>query len=331
MTTRPYLKAEAIINSLCITLNSTYPSDDLESSLQRIRGMLAHLPEGSLCIVHDGKRIRFFEWINKEKKYLKKNSDKVYLLARKRYLLTLQKALIMKASVRCRDENWNKCFEKLANLIREYEEGRLALARIVLTKKQYSWFVGGYKQKRFVSENPKLQLTTKLQVPVRSKSEQNIGNKLLDFAVANHYEERLRINVSALVDALESDLIRNNLLDGPLYYYQGNCCIWNVPKELQWMNATGSAWRTYNSRTGCLTIHPDFTVMLIDGSLLYWEHEGLLDKFIYRTNARERSCLMRICNNISQENIIETSELESNDPAALDVIIQTKILPRLWF
>ena len=134
-----------------------------------------------------------------------------------------------------------------------------------------------------------------------------------------------------LVDALQKDLKEQGLPSRQLYYYQSGTCFWNVPEHLQWMNAPGSVWRTYDSRSGCILIHPDYTIMLADGSLVYWEHEGLLENFSYRTNSTERISIMQIAGGIPRENILETTESQANDRQELSQIIERRILPRLWF
>ena len=166
---------------------------------------------------------------------------------------------------------------------------------------------------------------------MRSKSEQNIGNVLWDFAVPIHYEERLTINVQKLVENLAADIEKENHSITNLHYISHGSCWWNLPKEYSGMNASGSLWHTYDYRTGCVHIHPDYTIMLADGTLVFWEHEGLFAKYPYRANASERICIMRYPGGIPMQNIIETTEVEGNNRDALEEIIKTQILPRLWF
>ena len=151
-----------------------------------------------------------------------------------------------------------------------------------------------------------------------------------------HYEEAMWIYVKPLVDELLRDLIEEQFLpkgadDRQLYDWRGNYIRWNVPAKLEWMNAPGSIWRTYDSRTGCIRIHPDFTIMLADGGLLLWEHEGLLTNFVYRMNAGERASIMRLAGNIPRERLIETLEAQANDRQELEQIVETRVLPCLWF
>ncbi len=326
---RPF-EAEAIISSLLIALEAPiYPSP-----IKRLQGAITAVQNEPFVIVHDRNNVFFYEG----KKYLQKKSDRLYTLAKKRYNESLLAVLVLYSSRPARNSSSyerykRKCdaaFDRLAKCLRDYEKGNLDVARIVLSSKQYAWYVGKYRKKA-IGEDEVKGLRTKLDIPIRSKSEQNIGDCLWEYAVINHYEERLQINVQKLVIQLEKELHESRQVKGKLYYYHNGACVWNVPGELQWMNSSGSVWRTYDDRSGCITIHPDFTIMLADGSILYWEHSGLLDDFIYRNNASERITLMRYFNGDKNQTVIETSELESNDKGALQHIIKTRIISRIWF
>lgn len=71
--------------------------------------------------------------------------------------------------------------------------------------------------------------------------------------------------------------------------------------------------------------------MLADGTMLYWEHEGLMDNIVYRINAIDRVFVMRSAGNISPLTIIETEERDSIDRDALENIIRTRVVPGIWF
>lgn len=323
-----YLDSEAIVRSLRIAFSQ---HTDFNDSIRRIKGMITNLPLESVHIVYDRGRVYFYEQGKTKRVYLRKNSERLYLLARKRYLKELLKMMVMRDTYQCDSEIWDQQFDRLASLIRDFAKGNLELARIVLTPKQYEWFTRSYKQKQYIPEPGTKPLATDHQIIIRSKSEQNIGNALERFAAAYHYEEQLQINVQRIVEELEKDLIKTNQLNGPLFYYRGKTCYWNVPDELQFLNAQGSMWHTYNYRTGCVLIHPDFKIMLSNGDILFWEHEGLIIKFIYRVNSMERIAIMRICGGIDARHIIETTEAESSDKRALEEIIKREIIPRMWF
>ena len=308
---------------------------DYSAAMQRLINTINRLPSGRLQISHINNGIYFYL----DRKYLRKDSDLLYSLARKRYCVTLLQVIEIHARrpaanssayakfVSRRDE----AFGKLEQLIRDFSAGNLKLDRIVLTPQQYAWYRGRYKKKYFDKDQMATDLTIPQGDPVRSKSEQRIGIELHNFAVPCHYEELLLINVQKLVRSLEMELRDRNQFRGKLYSYQGYSCIWNVPDELSWMNAPSSIWRSYDSRTGCLRIHPDYTIMLADGSLLYWEHEGLMHQFYYRVNASERVEIMHQAGRIPKEQIIETNELQANEREILQEIIRNQILPYLWF
>ena len=323
-----YLDAQAVIRSLKIAFESPV---DANTSSQRIRGFLSHLPASSLYMKSYHKGVFFYESTGSDILYLNKQSDRLYLLARKRYLETLLQTIELAGGNVCDNEAWEKQFEKLAKLISQYAKGNLDVARIVLTNRQYGWLTRPFKQKQVIVKKNETPLKTDNGVIIRSKSEQNIGNRLWHLGIPNHFEEQLQINVMRLANELESYLSETHQLSGSLYYYHRGVCYWNVPEHLQFMNASGSVWHTFNYLTGCITIHPDYTIMLIDSSLLYWEHEGLLIDFVYRTNAAERVAIMRICGDIDQHHLLQTTENESNDRQVLDEIIKTQIVPRIWF
>ena len=394
---KQYLDFEAIICSLHYSFKILInPS----LSAQRIRGMISRLPTESLRIIHNRKKVSFYIYENDNCSYIRKDSDKLYLLARKRYLKELLKTIEVRAKYGYESERFERQFERLAKLVRDFAAGNLDVARIVLNQKQYKWFTGSYKKKQLIPKDGEKPLTIpyidctkynfglsagnavrypreknggstvrskpgqddKRSKPsqddktvvrsksrqedgtivrsrsrqedgtiVRSKSEQNIGNVLWDFAVPIHYEERLTINVQKLVENLAADIEKENHSITNLHYISHGSCWWNLPKEYSGMNASGSLWHTYDYRTGCVHIHPDYTIMLADGTLVFWEHEGLFAKYPYRANASERICIMRYPGGIPMQNIIETTEVEGNNRDALEEIIKTQILPRLWF
>ncbi len=328
--------ADAVIRSLHVAIKGI---SDYPSACARLRNRLRPFPKESLHISHQHGGVYFYC----NDKYLRKKSALLYSLARKRYCETLLNVLTLFSqapplrSPENRDQ-WDRCDAALADLdalIRDFADGNLQLERILLTREQYAWYTGRYIKKFRPKTESQRPADRVLTIPygdqVMSKSEQNIGYTLWDYAVPCHYEEQLLINVQALVDELQEELKKRNQLGQFLFCYQGNICYWNVPEELAWMNAPGSIWRTYDSRTGCIRIHPDFTIMLADGGLLLWEHEGLLTNFVYRMNAGERASIMRLAGNIPRERLIETLEAQANDRQELEQIVETRVLPCLWF
>ena len=337
---KKFLDYEAVIRSL---MSSFSNPPNITRSTQRIRGMISRLPSSPLYIIHTRGYVYFFEGTEDGNTYLRRDSEMLYLLARKRYLKELLKTIEVRAKYGSESERFERQFERLAKLVRDYAAGNLDVARIVLNQKQYKWFTGSYKKKQLIPKDGEKPLTIPYidctefksgqddKTIVRSKSEQNVGNAFWDFAVPIHYEERLTINVQKLVEELAADIEKENHSIKNLHYIRGGSCWWNLPNEYSGMNAPGSLWHTYDYRTGCVHIHPDFTIMLADGTLVFWEHEGLFAKYPYRANASERICIMRYPGGIPMQNIIETTEVEGNDRDVLDEIIKTRILPRLWF
>ena len=321
--------------------------------------------------VLNNKYCQFYVYIDGKQIYLSKSDPFLYELARKRYLKQLLKVLELydaqymcledkeklidqskkfdgtrsteKSNARGDMSRWamkkiiaeqQKHLQKLLDLIVLLEKGNLDLARIVMTPRQYKWYTSPYKKKLLTEEmlmaDGKPILRTVNGILMRSKSEQKIGNKCEAFAAPYHYEEQLRLNVLQLVRKLEQSLF--SWLNGRnLFYPKGNTCYWNVPDELKWMNATGSIWRAFDYRSGKITIYNDFRFLFADDTFGFWEHEGSMDDFKYRSNANERCSVMRLSGDVAEDNLIETSEAQANDDAALEEILATRILPRMWF
>ena len=140
------------------------------------------------------------------------------------------------------------------------------------------------------------------------------------------------INVKPFVDSLCEALQKAGFPSSRKpYYYNNGVCYWNVPREFDFMNLPGSVWHTYDARTGTVLIYPDFTIMLNDGSLFIWEHDGLIDQPLYRFNAGERFFVLQVCNSISRENMLVSYEKDVTDAKALQNLIRDYILKRLWF
>ena len=322
------ITSKAVIRSLGIALESVADPSQKASSIRR---KLSKFPPGKLYVMHDGSYIRFYERIDDKKAYLKKGSDRAYMLARKRYLTALIDTLVAVSVDGVGSDRSNEKFEGLASLIEDFYKGNLDLARIAFAPGQYEWFVGKYQRKKISPEDSHVLLKNSYGDAVRSKSEQSVGNRLWDNGIPCLYEEQLIVNVQHLVDGMVRELIDEGWKETNIFYYRGGICYWNVPKKLQFMNAPGSLWHTYDYRSGNIRIYPDYTIMLADCTRIYWEHEGLLDSLVYRINAMDRIFVMRSAGDISPLDIIETEERESVDPEALDHIIRTRIIPRIWF
>lgn len=302
--------------SLNIALHSNY---DKPAACARVRRRLAATDKGVLYFRHDRGYVNFYENVNEKHKYIPKKSNHLYSLAQRKYLGLLLRVL---------ENNTPENISLLMNLIDEFAKGNLNIARIVLTPGQFSWATKDYPKKKIDLSKAKF---TKNNIPVRSKSERDIGNALEDLAVIYHHDERQIVKVYPLVRSLESDLRESDALKGNLNYIRDSACIWRVPKKLEWMNSPGSIWRAYNPRTGNIIIYNDFKIMLADNDIICWEHDGMTDDFIYRSNASEREMILKYTKTVKRGNFISTFEFEVDDKNYLNHIIATEILPRLWF
>ena len=171
---------------------------------------------------------------------------------------------------------------------------------------------------------------------MRSIAEREIINTYDEYAVPLHYEEQQFIYVKPLIDRLFEDLVDSGFMGrgahfSQLYDFLDNRIHWNVPAELELMNAPGSIWKTYYPPRGTITMHPDIKIILADNSVFLHEHEGMMDKFIYRFNASERSAILKYTGTIRPENLLETYENDIDMPEKRAAIVERCVLPRLWF
>lgn len=323
---KQYIKAEAFNRSIELALNSSINTDE---ALQRIKRTIAALPPDKLYHGHHNGWISFYKRINGKQVYLSKASNEVYLLARRRYLLLLQSILELTNS---RDEKSinarRDLIKEIQKLVCDYASGNLDIARIVMTPKQYKWFISPFPQKTI---DKSIAYESSGGIFVRSKSERDIMHSFEAFAVPAHYEERTQVDVQLLVEALYAALKKAGKLNGTLFYFSNGACRWHVPKELEWMNSPGSLWSTYSYRTGKITIFDDFKIMLANNELLIWEHLGMCSDFIYRSSAGERSMVLRYTKAVPRGNLIETFEHEVDSTEKITEILAREVLPRLWF
>ena len=135
------LDINTLIHSIHTALNETL---DFSRAETRLRHLLSRMPEETLQIFHDKTNVYFYS----NKKYIRKKSDKIYPLARKRYYTTLLKTIEAFASrsinPKSHKKKCDKAFAALEKLLRDFAAGHLELERIVLSRQQYSWFYGQY-------------------------------------------------------------------------------------------------------------------------------------------------------------------------------------------
>ena len=302
---------------------------DPKRSIERIRKSLNRLPEDSLYVSSQDHNITFYTKVDGEQKYLSKKTKQIHSLARRRYQTMLLEILQLSDSSRKKDiKRRAACICKLQDFIRGCAKGGLDIAPIVLTKTQRNWFTRDFKQKYINLDSP---FKSANGMPLRSKSERDVINSYDDFAVPIHYEEQMIIDVRSLVDKLERTLLKEGSLKGLLYSFDDKRIYWNVPRELQWMNTRGSIWKTFDPPSGTLAIFNDVRGMFADGSLFVHEHEGMMDDFVYRCNASERSSIIKYTGVVSRDNFIETYEQEIDTPEKAHAIVERLVLPRLWF
>ena len=334
--TTDYLRAENFNRSIEIALRGRF---NKEEAIMRVTRRLAACPEGTLYIRRDRENVAFYVRIDGKQKYVPKNSEQLYWLARRKYLELLLKALELtgrddERSKRKREET----IAKIQETVTKFDQGKLNLSRIVMTQAQYNWYFGQYYKKsisrrggELVGDNGISFQNTGQGEKVRSKSERDIGNALEYYGVPYHYEERLVMDVRHLVDSLRKYLAEEGKLMEPLFDYYEGSCHWNVPPEFEWMNSRGSLWRTYNDAAGTVTIYTDFRFLFVDHHVGIWEHEGNIEDFIYRTNAGERLMIMLMTGNVGWGDLTVTYERDVNNANTLNMIIEESIVPRLWF
>lgn len=319
------LDPEAIIRSLEIALSKPF---DYSAATRRLNGSLSKIPPGTLHIKKYRQYYRFVEFADGKQICLRKTSSRVYELARRRYCGLLLHALKCHGNqLDVSKDSHKESINSLASFIRLLAAANMDVARVVLTSRQYEWYTRPFRQK---PNNVEPALFTEGKIRVRSKSEKEIGNAFEAFAVPYHFEEVLRINVRELVDSLAASL-HLRPVNGSLFHYMNRLCYWNVPSELDWMNSSGSLWLTYDTNSGYVTIYPDFRIMLADGSLIFWEHEGLVLDFNYRNNATEREIVMKYAADIPASHLIATYEKDTLDSMRLGEIIKNEVLPYLFW
>lgn len=301
---------------------------DVETSVKRLRKRFIGLPDKPLYVSDDRGNITFHTLENGKQKYVSKKTNEIYVLARRRYQTYLVEALELTGSRRlCDIKRRQFLINKIQSFILSCSKGNLDIARIVLSSQQLKWFKGRFHQKYIDPNSP---FKSAQGVPVRSKSERDITNGLDDQAVPHHYEEETIIYVKPLVDKLEAMLAGGS--PKPICLFDERGAIrWLVPKELEWMNANGSIWKAYDPVSGTIAIFNDIIIMLADGTILIWEHEGMMDQFVYRCSASERASIMKYTGVVDRDCMIETFEHEVNTTEKIIDIIEREILPRLWF
>ena len=71
-------------------------------------------------------------------------------------------------------------------------------------------------------------------------------------------------------------------------------------------------------------MHPDIKTIFADGSVFLHEHEGMMDRSIYRVNASERSAILKYTGTIQPENFLETYEYNVDTPEKRAAIVEVE-------
>lgn len=128
-------------------------------------------------------RVIFWKASGKKQQGITKDKEKIYSLARLKYL-----RLRLSDLQNLNEEKWR---DSLDGLIDSFEQAGLDLARIIFTKAQYEWAASPQSENPLYRENLKYKTTN--GVLVRSKSEQVIGNILELLRVPYRYEPKMLI------------------------------------------------------------------------------------------------------------------------------------------
>lgn len=302
------------------------------ASTEIMGGGQSDISDCTMFAVRDRGRIIFREYskARKNDSYLRKESDRFYTLARRKYLELLIRLLEYKQDPASQTlKEYGKNADEMDRLIADFEKSGVDFARIMLSDEQYAWAKANYRKKKIGSSIRKR--ITPAGVETRSKSEQKLGSRFEYFGLPYRYEMKLRVNVEELVEELEEELKRSGWLKKTLFYYDGYECVWNVPPRYAWMNERGSMWKSFDAKTNEITIFPDFIFKLRDGSLLVWEHEGMALNFRYRCNASERIFVLRETGTIAENNLVFSFERDVNSDEELDRMIMTHLIPRILF
>ncbi|MBQ3322934.1 MAG: hypothetical protein IJH05_08845 [Firmicutes bacterium] len=301
----------------------------LKESIDRILRDVSKLPDEKLYISNRRQDVIFYTLVDDHQKYQSKKTDEIWHLARRKYLLQLVEILKLTDTASHRGiQKRQALIRDLQKMVASFERGNLDIFRITLTDNQYRWLTSHFEQKRI---NPAKALQTVSGLYVRSKSERDILNAYEDWAVPYHYEERQFIFVKPLVDKLEEELQEMGFRSGQLYTFGSYDARWNVPPELEVINARGSIWRSYYPPKGTIKIFNDIKTMFADGSFFIHEHEGMMNMFGYRLSASERASVMKFTGTVDNAHFLETYEHDIDTREKVSNIIKSNILPRLWF
>ena len=255
--------------------------------LHELEKELSGMPEGRLSICRKGNSVFFTETRDGKRRGITRDLDRVYKLARKRYLqyvcerISLELRTTGKTSAGTSDR-LDSISSRISSLLDNLSGAGLDISRITLTPKQYEWMHKEYLANSAYPEA--LQYTTNSGLVVRSKSERTIANRLTEFGLPFRYEQALELDVSSM---------------------QG---------------LRGTRMGKYK------TYYPDFIIMAPSGEMVIWEHLGLIDKPEYRESNYEKLFVYRHLGRVSEKRMITTFERDLAKISTIDDIIIRRIL-----
>jgi len=290
-----------VVTTSTINLSVTGFRDLLNMIIKRERIMLADinaelktLPEGTLCLWHKkGTDKTYFSQHGQGKnRGITSNRDLIYELARKRYLTIIGSELET-------DIITNK---KLAS-------------EIIRQRKKNHRKDGGKEIRDLLEEYAKSGLDV---ARITMSPEQYRWMHSPFDSNTMKPEELIYETYSGILTRSKSEQDIGNQLElyGIPYRYEQAMAF-----EVFWMDdENGEA--LYSPKT----YYPDFTILLLDGEYLLWEHLGRVDKQYYRKHNMEKISAYRQSGEIDFRHLILTFEADMIKLDTLDDIIRERIL-----
>lgn len=174
-----------------------FSGDSIRRELAVIEKELASLPEGYLSLNRKYGKTYFVETSDGGRRGITRDQDKVFLLARKKYLL-LRKALLLSdlSSIQSIGASADNARPSIIKILNEFAKADLDVYHITLTPEQRSWMLAPYQTNTYRPED--LKFSTSTGKKVRSKSERTIADQLALYGLAFRYEQAFEFDVSSL-------------------------------------------------------------------------------------------------------------------------------------
>lgn len=188
-----FLGRRGIMNIFQEEIN--YITEKYARRLSIMKKELQLLKGGTIYIKHGRKGLIVTEYKNGKEKAIGKNKDKVYKLARRRYLLSMTRQLEEVCS------ELNRLSRNIRTTCKKYDqtsflescrELNLDLTKVCSSTEQQKWMEENEETNPHFKESAKY--ITKNGIAVRSKSEKIIADMLVDWGIVFKYEMPLVIN-----------------------------------------------------------------------------------------------------------------------------------------